>query len=80
MPQIIPPINGFKFVIYLDASSRTGQHQSLPAPTDEKLSDVVIWEGGNVVEFSTIDQHYSIPALLRGQLGSKRWMERLSSS
>lgn len=48
------------------------------SPSDAELSNVVLWEGGDVVEFSDIDQHYSIPALLRGQLGSKQWMKQLS--
>ncbi|MEL7225674.1 MAG: hypothetical protein AAF810_12730 [Cyanobacteria bacterium P01_D01_bin.36] len=53
--------------------------ESLPSPTDAELSDVVLWEGKDVVEFPTIDQHYSIPALLRGQLGSKQWMKKISA-
>lgn len=47
------------------------------SPTDTELSNVVLWKGGDVVEFPNLDQHYSIPALLRGQLGSKKWMENL---
>jgi hypothetical protein len=60
---------------------RRGEHgwESIPAPTDAELSDVVLWGGGDVIEFPAIDQHYSIPALLRGQLGSKQWMEQLSA-
>lgn len=54
--------------------------ESLPTPTDAELADVMLWEGGDVVEFSAIDQHYSIAALLRGQLGSKQWMEKLSAN
>lgn len=52
--------------------------EPLPTPTDEELAGVFIWEGGDVVEFPAIDQHYSIAALLRGQLGSKQWMQQLS--
>lgn len=52
--------------------------EPLLAPSDRELSEVIIWEGGDVVEFPAIDQHYSIPALLRGQLGSKHWMQQLS--
>ena len=51
--------------------------QPLPRPTDEQLSEVIIWEGKDVVEFPIIDQHFSIAALLRGQLGSERWMRQL---
>ncbi len=53
--------------------------EALRAPTDTELSDVMLWEGGDVVKFPTIDQRYSIAALLRGQLGSKQWMEKLSA-
>lgn len=52
--------------------------EPIPRPSDADLLDVVLWAGGNVVEFPAIDQHYSIPALLRGQLGSKAWMQQLS--
>jgi hypothetical protein len=58
---------------------RRGDHgwESIPAPTDAELSNVVLWGGGDVIEFPAIDQHYSISALLRGQLGSKQWMKQL---
>jgi hypothetical protein len=60
---------------------RRGEHgwEAIPSPTDEELSKVIIWGGGDVIEFPAIDQHYSIPALLRGQLGSKQWMQQLSA-
>jgi len=51
--------------------------EPIPSPNGAELSQVVIWEGGDVVEFPAIDQHFSIPALLRGQLGSKKWMQQL---
>ena len=53
--------------------------EPVPTPTDAELPHVVIWEGGDVIEFPEIDQHYSIPGLLRGQLGSKQWMQQLSN-
>ncbi len=58
---------------------RRGEHgwESIPAPSEAELSTVVLWGGGDVIEFPAIDQHYSVPALLRGQLGSKQWMEQL---
>ncbi len=60
---------------------RRGEHGWKPvsSPSDADLSDVIIWEGGDVIEFPTLDQHYSIPALMRGQLGSKQWMQKLSA-
>ncbi|MGD1864087.1 MAG: hypothetical protein ACFB0D_05995 [Phormidesmis sp.] len=61
---------------------RIGEHgwEQLHQPTDAELSEVVIWAGKDVVEFPAIDQHYSIPALLRGQLGSKQWMQQISTN
>lgn len=53
--------------------------EQIESPTSAELSDVVIWEGGDVIEFPAIDQHYSIPALLRGQFGSRQWMQQLQS-
>lgn len=53
--------------------------EPISPPSDAELLEVIIWEGGDVVEFPTIDQHYSIPALLRGQLGSKQWMQKISN-
>lgn len=50
------------------------------SPSDSELASVILWEGGDVVEFPDLDQHYSIPALLRGQLGSKKWMQKLLSA
>lgn len=54
--------------------------EPLPTPSNEDLTDVLLLEGGDVVEFPTIDQHYSVPALLRGQLGSKKWMHQLANA
>lgn len=51
--------------------------EQISPPTDAELADITIWEGGDVIEFPAIDQHYSISALLLGQLGSKRWMQQL---
>ncbi|MEL7143471.1 MAG: hypothetical protein AAGL08_14760 [Cyanobacteria bacterium J06573_11] len=61
---------------------RIGEHgwERLPSPTDAELAEVILWEGKDVVEFPTIDQHYSIPALLRGQLGSKQWMQQITAN
>lgn len=61
---------------------RIGEHgwESVESPTHADLSEVIIWEGGDVVEFPKIDQHYSITALLRGQFGSRQWMQKLEAS
>lgn len=53
--------------------------QDMPEPTDEQLAKVRLWPHKEVVEFSNIEQCFEIAALMRGQLGSKRWMERLLS-
>lgn len=48
-----------------------------PRPTDEQLINVEIWPHGEVVEFTDIEQCFEIAQLMRGQLGSKQWMEKL---
>ena len=51
----------------------------VPRPTDEQLMNVEIWPHGEVVEFADIEQCFEIAQLVRGQLGSKKWMEKLLS-
>ena len=53
---------------------------NVPRPTDEQLANVEIWPHKEVVEFVDIEQCFEIAQLMRGQLGSKRWMEKLLSS
>lgn len=53
--------------------------QDIPKPSDEQLANVRLWPHKEVVEFSNIEQCFEIAALMRGQLGSKRWMEKLLS-
>ena len=53
--------------------------QDIPRPSDEQLANVRLWPHKEVVEFSNIEQCFEIAALMRGQLGSKRWMEKLLS-
>lgn len=48
-----------------------------PRPTDEQLMNVEIWPHKEVVEFVDIEQCFEIAQLMRGQLGSKKWMEKL---
>ena len=45
--------------------------------TNEQLSSVRLWPHKEVVEFSNIEQCFEVSALMRGQLGSKRWMRKL---
>lgn len=45
--------------------------------TNEQLCDVRLWPHKEVVEFSNIEQCFEVSALMRGQLGSKRWMQKL---
>ena len=52
----------------------------IPKPSDQQLADVEIWNNGEVVEFVDIEQCFSVPGLMRGQLGSKRWMQELLSA
>ena len=47
------------------------------ALTNEQLANVRLWPHKEVVEFANIEQCFEIAALMRGQLGSKRWMQKL---
>jgi hypothetical protein len=49
----------------------------LARPSDEQLSNVRLWPHKEVVEFVSIEQCFEVAALIRGQLGSKRWMSAL---
>ena len=51
----------------------------IPRPTDEQLMNVQIWSHGEVVEFTDIEQCFEIAQLIRGQLGTKKWMKNLLS-
>ncbi len=51
--------------------------QAISRPNDEQLTHVRLWPHKEVVEFTSIEQCFSISALMRGQLGSKRWMAAL---
>jgi len=58
--------------------SEDGQRWAqIPKPTNEQLSNVRIWNNKEILEFTDIEQHFSIPGLMSGQLGSKRWMAKL---
>ncbi|MEL6604159.1 MAG: hypothetical protein AAFP20_13140 [Cyanobacteria bacterium J06614_10] len=48
-----------------------------PRPSDEQLKKVEIWPGGEIVEFGEIGQGFEISELVRGRLGSERWMRSL---
>ena len=48
-----------------------------PRPSDEQLAEVVLWPNGEVVEFVSVEQGFEVAALMRGELGSKRWMDGL---
>ncbi|MGB3767758.1 MAG: hypothetical protein WA947_14475 [Phormidesmis sp.] len=48
-----------------------------PRPTDEQLAETELWPSGEVVEFVSIEQAFEVAALMRGELGSKRWMDSL---
>lgn len=54
--------------------------QQIPRPDNQRLVNVEIWENGEVVEFTDIEQCFSIPGLMRGQLGSEQWMKQLLDS
>lgn len=53
--------------------------QDISRPDNEQLANVRLWPHKGVVEFSNVEQCFEIAALVRGRLGSKRWMEKLLS-
>ena len=65
----------------LEMKQRTDQGwQLIPKPDNQQLENVEVWNNGEVVEFINIEQCFSIPGLMRGQLGSKKWMQELLSN
>lgn len=75
--------NGSKYRWLVDAlemkeRTRDGW-QLIPKPSNQQLVDVEIWNNNEVVEFTDIEQCFSIPGLMRGQIGSKKWMQELLS-
>ena len=53
--------------------------QGLSHATDEELADVKVLGQGFALEWTTLDEHFSIKCLLAGVFGNKVWMENLSS-
>lgn len=51
--------------------------QPIARPDNEHLMNVEVWNNGEVVEFTDIEQCFSIPGLMRGRLGSEKWMQRI---
>jgi hypothetical protein len=51
--------------------------QPISRPENSQLENIEIWNNGEVVEFTDIEQCFSIPGLMRGQLGSEKWMREL---
>ena len=53
--------------------------QGLSQATDEELADVKVLGHGFALEWTKLDEHFSIKGLLAGVFGNKVWMENLSS-
>jgi len=53
--------------------------QGLSEATDEELADVKILGHGFVLEWTKLDEHFSIKGLLAGVFGNKVWMSKLNS-
>jgi hypothetical protein len=67
------PVDALEMLVFRD-----GEWLNLhPRPSDEQLRDVEIWPGGEIVEFSQINQGFEISELVRGKLGSQAWMRSL---
>lgn len=54
--------------------------QGLSDATDEELADVKILGHGFTLEWTKLDEHFSIKGLLSGIFGNKDWMENLNSN
>lgn len=54
--------------------------QGLSQATDEELADVKILGHGFTLEWTKLDEHFSVKGLLAGVFGNKVWMENLSSN
>jgi hypothetical protein len=51
--------------------------QGLSEATDEEIADVKVLGQGFVLEWTTLDIHFSIKGLLSGIFGNKNWMTNL---
>ncbi|NJM99202.1 MAG: hypothetical protein HC800_20540 [Phormidesmis sp. RL_2_1] len=70
------PVDALEMLVFRD-----GEWSNLhPRPHDEQLMKVEIWPGGEIVEFSQINQGFEISELVRGKLGSAAWMRSLLSN
>ncbi|MGB3298448.1 MAG: hypothetical protein WBA76_09275 [Phormidesmis sp.] len=70
------PIDSLEMLVF-----REGEWVQLtPRPSDDQLGKVEIWPGGEIVEFCEIGQGFEIAELVRGKLGSERWMRWLCLS
>lgn len=67
------PVDGLQFTRSVDSHISDVD----PRPTDEQLLEVVLWPNGEVVEFVAIEQGFEVAALMRGELGSRKWMDGL---
>jgi hypothetical protein len=61
----------------MKAKNSNGCWQLIPKPENQQLANIEIWNNGEVVEFADIEQCFSIPGLMCGQLGSEQWMQKL---
>jgi hypothetical protein len=68
------PVDSLEMLVF-----KQGEWTSLtPRPTDDQLRKVEIWPGGEIVEFCEISQGFEIAELVRGKLGSEKWMRSLT--
>ncbi|MEL7512220.1 MAG: DUF2442 domain-containing protein [Cyanobacteria bacterium J06554_3] len=54
--------------------------QGLNKATDDQLSNIELFPSGSVIRWPELDVDLSIPLLLEGIFGSKKWMATLNSS
>lgn len=52
--------------------------QGLSEATDEELADIKVLGQGFVIEWTSLDAHFSVKGLLSGTFGNKNWMKNLN--
>ncbi|CAN5411167.1 hypothetical protein BH20ACI1_BH20ACI1_25670 [soil metagenome] len=53
--------------------------QGLSEATDEELADVKVFGQGFALEWTKLDEHFSVKGLLAGIFGTPKWMAELNS-
>ena len=66
--------NGCLFAFPVDIT------QGLCGATDAQLAAVEVWDDGEALHWEELDEDYSVPGLLAGRFGTRRWLEQWGGS